>query len=93
MNQINPKVRWLLAAASGGLLIFSFPPFAFWPFAWVALAPMLVAAMDCPDAKSAANMGGFAGLVFYCVSIGWMRQIFGPLAFAFWCIFALWLAQ
>ena len=57
MNKINPSVRWGLAGLSGGLLVLSFPPFALWGFAWVALCPLLLAALDCPDAKSAANPG------------------------------------
>ena len=90
MNKINPVVRWLLAGLSGALLVFSFQPFALWGLAWVALCPLFLAALDCPDAKSAANLGGFAGLVFYGTSLHWMKAIFGPTAAAFCCVFALW---
>ncbi|MCX5784517.1 MAG: apolipoprotein N-acyltransferase [Elusimicrobia bacterium] len=92
MNKINPPVRWLLAGLSGALLVFSFPPFALWPLAWVALCPLLLAVLDCPDAKSAANLGAFTGLVFYATSLHWLVNIFGPVAAAFWCVFSLWLA-
>lgn len=92
MNKINPRLRWLLAALSAGLLILSFPPFGLWPLAWLAFCPLLIAALDCPDAKTAANLGGFAGLIFYSVSINWLMKIFGPVAIAFWCVFALWAA-
>ncbi|HAH32361.1 MAG TPA: apolipoprotein N-acyltransferase [Elusimicrobia bacterium] len=92
MNKIKAPVRWLLAGLSGALLVLSFPPFALWPLAWVALCPLLLAALDCPNAKSAANLGGVTGLVFYGTSLNWMVKIFGPAAAAFWCIFALWIA-
>ncbi|MBI4802155.1 MAG: apolipoprotein N-acyltransferase [Elusimicrobia bacterium] len=92
MNKINPYVRWLLAGISAALLILSFPPFGVWPLAWPAFCPLFLAALDCPDAKSAANLGGFTGLIFYGVSINWLRAIFGPTAFAFWCVFGVWLA-
>lgn len=90
MNRIKPAVRWGLSVLSAGLLILSFQPFGLWPLAWFAAVPVLLAAMDCPDAKAAANLGAFAGLVFYGVSINWLTRIFGPVAIAFWCLFALW---
>lgn len=90
MNKIRPAVRWGLSALSAVLLILSFPPFGLWPLAWFAAVPMLLAAMDCPDAKSAASLAGAGGLLFYCVSIGWMYRLFGPLALSFWCIFGAW---
>jgi apolipoprotein N-acyltransferase len=92
MNKMNPLVRWLLAGLSGILLVFSFQPFALWPLAWIALCPLLLAALDCPDAKTAANLSGFTGLIFYGTSLHWMVKIFGPTAAAFWCVFSLWLA-
>ncbi|MBI3552563.1 MAG: hypothetical protein HY077_08585 [Elusimicrobia bacterium] len=83
---------WLLAALSGVLLALSFPPLPFWPLAWIALVPLLAAVRRCPDMKSAANLAGLAGLVFYASSLHWLVKVFGPMAFAFWCLFSLWLA-
>ncbi|OGS06636.1 MAG: apolipoprotein N-acyltransferase [Elusimicrobia bacterium RIFOXYA12_FULL_51_18] len=92
MNKINRHIRRLLAGISAALLILSFPPFSMWPLAWIAFCPLFLAALDCPDAKSAANLGGFTGLLFYGISLHWLLKIFGPVALAFWCVFALWLA-
>jgi len=80
---------YLLPVLSGLLLAASFPPAGFWALAWVALVPLYAALYDAPDAKEAANRGGLAGLAFYVVSLGWMTKIFGPMAAAFWCVFAL----
>ena len=90
MNRIKTPFRWLLAGLSGALLVLSFQPFALWPLAWVALCPLLIAALDCPDAKSAADLGGFTGLIFYGTSLHWLVKLFGPVAASFWCVFALW---
>lgn len=83
---------YLLASASGILLTLSFPPFGAWPLAWIALAPLLTAVEAAPDAKTAANLGAIAGLVFYGISLHWLVKVFGPVAAAFWCLFALLLA-
>ena len=80
-----------LAALSGVLLLLSFEPFGFWPLAWVALVPLLHAILDCKDSRSAADLAGVSGLVFYGLSLHWLVKVFGPMAAAFWCIFALWL--
>lgn len=90
MNLQNRYFRTALAALSGGLLVLSFPPFSAWPLAWAAFVPLLLAAMACPDARKAADLGALTGLVFYSVSLHWMSGLFGPLAIAFWCIFAFW---
>lgn len=83
---------YLLAAVSGLLLTASFPPFGAWPLAWVALIPLLWAVVAAPDAKAAANLGAVAGLVFYGISLHWLVRVFGPVAAAFWSLFALLLA-
>ena len=83
--------RWLLAAASGFLLVLAFPPFNAWMLAWVAFVPLYVALKDAPDAKAAANLGAVTGLAFYVPALHWLVKVFGPLGAAFWCAFALWL--
>ncbi len=79
------------AALSGLLLALAFPPFALWPLAWVALIPLLHAALEAPDAKAAANIAAVAGLVFYGTSLHWLLKVFGKTTPAFWCIYCLWL--
>ena len=99
-NQAVPAPRppsrsfpWVLAGVSGLLLVLAFPPFALWPLAWIALVPLLRAAREAESPRDAANLGGFTGLVFYAVSLGWFRHVFNlPVSVAFWCIFATWIA-
>lgn len=83
---------WVLAAVSGLLLAAAFPPFGLWPLAWVALVPLFWAVLECPNAKSAANLAGFTGLIFYGISLNWLVKIFGLVALPFWCIFSIWMA-
>jgi apolipoprotein N-acyltransferase len=89
-NRLQP---WILAGVSGCLLLLAFPPFGLWPLAWIALIPLLRAAREAASPKDAANLGGFAGLVFYAFSLGWFRHVFNlPVSIGFWCIFATWIA-
>jgi len=83
---------WLLAAASGLLLVPAFAPFGLWPLAWVALVPLFIALDEAPDAKAAANLGAVTGLAFYVPALHWIVKVFGPLGGAFWCVFSLWVA-
>ena len=91
-SETPPASVWILSALSGVLLALAFPPFDLWPLAWVALIPLFIAVRRCPNAKAAANCGGFGGLVFYVIGLHWLIKVFGPMAVAFWSIFALWLA-
>lgn len=81
-----------LAALSGILLFFSFPPWGSGALAWLALVPLLHAVFGCKDAREASDLAAVAGLVFYTVSLHWLTKVFGAFAFAFWCLFAVWLA-
>ncbi|MBI3565863.1 MAG: hypothetical protein HY079_11745 [Elusimicrobia bacterium] len=87
-----PLRPWLLAAASGALLVFAFEPFGAWALAWVAFVPLFLALEEAPDAKAAANLGAVAGLAFYVPALHWIVKVFGPMGGAFWCVFALWTA-
>ncbi|MFI5345002.1 MAG: apolipoprotein N-acyltransferase [Elusimicrobiota bacterium] len=82
---------WVTAASSGLILVFAFPPFGYWPLAWVAFVPLFLALDDAPDAKAASNLGAVAGLAFYVPALHWIVKVFGPMGGAFWCVFALWI--
>lgn len=59
MTRFRPE---LLAAASGLLLVLSFPKFGHWLFGWVALLPLLVALHDARG-WHAARLGYLTGAV------------------------------
>ena len=72
MAQIKLALRivvgLLLAALSAGLLLLSLPPYGFWPFALIGLAPMLFAQyrilpLRLANLAPAIGIGGFIGLV------------------------------
>jgi apolipoprotein N-acyltransferase len=61
-------VGLLLAALSAELLLLSLPPYGFWPFALIGLAPMLFAQyrllpLRLANLAPALGIGGFIGLV------------------------------
>jgi apolipoprotein N-acyltransferase len=73
---IMAKIKWvlrilaglLLAAFSAGLLLLALPPYGFWPFALVGVAPMLFAQyrvlpLRLANLAPAIGIGGFIGLV------------------------------
>lgn len=59
MTRFRPEA---LAAASGLLLVLSFPKFGHWVFGWVALAPLLVALHEARGWR-AARLGYLTGAV------------------------------
>ena len=68
METILSKVqryRYLLAASSGLLLFCSFPSVNFFPVAWIALVPLLVALQEAEDWKTAFRIGYVAGFLFF----------------------------
>ncbi len=68
MEAILSKVkrdRYLLAASSGVLLFCSFPSVNFFPIAWIALVPLLVALEEVEDWKTAFRIGYVAGFLFF----------------------------
>ncbi|MCX5794643.1 MAG: hypothetical protein NTY77_04005 [Elusimicrobia bacterium] len=83
---------WLGAAATGVLLLLSFQPIGQGWLAWLAFIPLWWSVLDAPDARSAANLGAMAGLIFYGASLHWLAKVFGPFVVSFWCVFALWMA-
>jgi apolipoprotein N-acyltransferase len=66
-----PLPVWL-ALASGGLLFLSFPGAAgFWPLAWVALVPLLLALRNARPG-AAARLGLLAGMVHHVSLLYWI---------------------
>lgn len=68
MEAILSKVkrnRYLLAASSGILLFCSFPSVNFFPIAWIALVPLLVALEKVEDWKTAFRIGYVPGFLFF----------------------------
>ena len=59
------RYRYWLAASSGIILFCSFPNVNFFPLAWVALVPLLVALAPVESWKSAFRVGYVAGFLFF----------------------------
>ena len=80
-----------LALLSGALLALSFPKFGHPAFAWIALAPLLVALAHRPQSRRRAfALGLTTGAVSFCGSLYWLvdtMPTFGGLNTA-WAAFA-----
>ena len=66
------KFEWGAAAASALLLILSFPNFEFYPLAWIALVPLIVAIAKRPSLLRAFVLGWAVGTVFFYVTCYWL---------------------
>jgi len=66
----------LLACLGGGLLVLSFPPFAWGFFAWIALVPLMVA-MNGRGPWAALGLAYLAGLAFIVGSFYWIWWVPG----------------
>ncbi len=62
---------WLAAVGSAGLLTLAFPPFGFWPLAFVALALLLWAVTGVERLVTAGLLGWLFGALFYYGSSWW----------------------
>ncbi|HEX4951712.1 MAG TPA: apolipoprotein N-acyltransferase [Blastocatellia bacterium] len=66
---------WLAAIASGVLLVFSFPKFAFGFLAWIALVPLLfVLVQPGLTWRRAFFLGWTTGFVFFFFSCNWITH-------------------
>ena len=66
-----------LALGTGFLLFLSFPGAAgFWPVAWVALVPLLLAIRDVSPGR-AARLGLLAGMIHYVSLLYWIVIVLG----------------
>jgi apolipoprotein N-acyltransferase len=68
---IQNTIRFFPALISGILVVLSFPSFDFYPLAWIALVPLLVALWD-KKAKEAFLFGFVFGLTYFFGSLYWI---------------------
>lgn len=68
-------VSVILAAASGLLLVFSFPRVGHPLVAWVALAPLLLAVVRARSVAAAFGFGLLAGAVFFAGTVYWIAAV------------------
>ena len=74
---------YVLASASGLLLALSFPKFGHPAFAWVALAPLLVA-LTGTTLRRAFALGFLAGAIYFTGTLYWITGVmamYGDMAF------------
>jgi apolipoprotein N-acyltransferase len=66
------RVDTALAVLSAALLVFSFPDFNLWPFAWVGLVPLFLAIALKPQRGRAFLLGWLTGALFFYGSCYWL---------------------
>ena len=79
MKVLGAPRAYALAVATGVLVALTFPFFDFWPVAFVALVPLLVA-LDAVTPRRAAGLGWVAGFVTMAVGFYWLfptLRVFG----------------
>ena len=64
-----------LAAASGVLLVLSFPKFGHPAFGWIALAPLLLALMGRISLMRAFTLGLTTGVIYFGGTLYWMTLV------------------
>ena len=68
-------MEFALALLSGALLALSFPKFGHPAFAWIALAPLLVAITHRPQPRRRAfALGLTTGVVYFCGTLYWLVE-------------------
>lgn len=61
----------LLSITAGGLLVLGFPPFDFYPLAWIALVPLFIATWE-KKAKASFFLGTLTGFVYFHGILYWI---------------------
>ena len=61
----------LSAFASGGLLVLGFPRFDFYPLAWIALVPLLIAVRG-KNPRTAFFLGLLTGFIYFAGTLYWV---------------------
>jgi apolipoprotein N-acyltransferase len=73
---LSTRAHWFaLAAASGVLLALSFPRFGYPLFAWIALAPLLVALTQQISLPRAFALGILTGAIYFGGTLYWMSGV------------------
>ncbi|OYV06640.1 MAG: hypothetical protein CFE26_05215 [Verrucomicrobiales bacterium VVV1] len=85
---MSTRLRFLLALISGGLAVFAFPPFSWWPLTFVAW-PLLFSVVKGSGGRIGFWLGMTHGLALYGCTLSWFWFIFGPAVLALWLILAL----
>jgi apolipoprotein N-acyltransferase len=67
----------LLVIASGVLTAFIFPPYEAWWLGWLTLIPLLIALRRTEAVRASGWLMLLFGLVFFSLTLGWLRSIFG----------------
>ena len=67
------KTDILMALVSGILLFLSFPPIDFYPLAWIALVPLLIA-LQGKNAGTSFFLGTLTGFVYFLGTIYWVSH-------------------
>lgn len=65
------KTDIILSIISGLMLVLAFPPFDFFPFAWIALVPLFIALWE-KNAGTSFLIGTLTGFVFFLGTIYWV---------------------
>jgi apolipoprotein N-acyltransferase len=70
------SAAYVLASASGALLALSFPKFGHPAFAWIALAPLLVAlTLGNTTLRRAFSLGLLTGIVYFTGTLYWITGV------------------
>ncbi len=77
-----------LLVATPILLTFAAAPLKLWFLAWIALAPMLVAASEATTVRRAALAGWLTGVLYFAMNLWWLWTASIPGAIAIIVIFA-----
>jgi apolipoprotein N-acyltransferase len=62
-------------AASGALLVLSFPKYGHPAFGWIALTPLLVALVSARSARHAFTLGLATGVVYFAGTLYWITRV------------------
>lgn len=78
MNALRPFLRPLAAVAGGAGMAFLFPPYDAAGLIWLVFVPLFGAIWSLGEKRrrrKAFGLGFLAGLVFFLISLGWLRTV------------------
>ncbi len=84
----SPGLRIFSAVVSGGLAALAFPPWGFACLLPFALAGLVWSVRGC-EVRHSFYLGFGYGMVFFGISLLWLKHLFGPAAVSLWAICAL----